>query len=67
MDRVFSIDERAKDDIITPWMHTYSGFDNEWIDKSDAQNDSQQSIIRFSSGKIISRANNAIDKYISYV
>src|SRR5438874_10740731 len=24
MDRVFTIDERAKDDIITAWMHTYS-------------------------------------------
>ena len=41
MDRVFSIDECTKDDITTttPWMHTYSGFDNEWIDKSDTQND----------------------------
>ena len=39
MDRVFTIDERAKDDIITPWMHAYSGFDNEWIDKSVTQND----------------------------
>ena len=42
MDRVFSIDERTKDDIITAWMHTYSGFDNEWIDKSDTQNDSRR-------------------------
>ena len=41
MDRVLSNDERAKDDTIAPWMHTYSGFDNEWIDKSDSQNDSR--------------------------
>ena len=55
MDRVFSVDECTKDDIITPWMYAYSGFDNEWIDKSDTQNDSwrtKQSVIWFSSGKL---------------
>ena len=40
MDRVFSINKHTRDDLITPWMHTYSGFDNEWIDKSVTQNDS---------------------------
>ena len=40
MDRVLTIDKRAKDDIITPWMHTYSRMDNKWIDTRDTQKDS---------------------------
>ena len=39
MDRVFSVDECKRNDLITPSMHAYSGFDNEWIDKSDTQTD----------------------------
>ena len=39
MDRILSIDKHTRDDIITSWMHTYSGFDNEriGIDESDTQ------------------------------
>ena len=50
MDRVFSVDRCTRDGIIMSWMHTYSGFDNEWIDESGTQNDRKQSVL---SGKLI--------------
>jgi len=30
MDRILAIDQCTRDNIITPWMHTYSRFDDEW-------------------------------------
>ena len=55
MDWILSIDGRTRDDVITPWMHTYSRLENKWIDTRDTQKDSRRtkrSVIWFLSGKL---------------
>ena len=44
MDRILSVVKHTRDDIITPWMHTYSrlvraGYEETDYDESDAQTD----------------------------